>query len=227
MTSGMAVTVVAKLDSHSVEWSPVSIATKTVRPTPTDLRIEQRHALQDDALVLLGRLDALPARALRQADPVRDLCERERGVLLQKRDDLSVDGIHIHIVSRRNDRATLPAHLCQPTASATPTRRERPWTITTSSKSGASRPASFAQQDSLYRFHAVARPCSRSTAPVDQPGRRASPAARVSHKVKARASRPADTTAGPASAADRAPRRRAGDRRGRRQVSDVVVHRPA
>jgi hypothetical protein len=66
------------------------------------------------------------------------------------------------------------------------------------------------KQDGLYRFHAVARPffALEGTA-YDKPGKARLAAARLSRKAKAKAQSPTDTTASPASAAERAPRRRA------------------
>jgi hypothetical protein len=66
------------------------------------------------------------------------------------------------------------------------------------------------KQNGLYRFHAVARPffALEGTA-YDKPGKARLAAARLSRKATGRAQRPADTTASPASAAERAPRRRA------------------
>jgi hypothetical protein len=81
----MAVTVLANFDSQAEEWSPVSIDTNTVNPIP----------LQDDAR-LLQALDALPAGALRETHPMRDLRQRKARILLEERHDLLVDGIHVH-----------------------------------------------------------------------------------------------------------------------------------
>src|SRR5258708_38872488 len=72
-------------------------------PDADRFRRDQRHPLQDDA-GLLQALDALPARALRQADAMRDLRQRKAGILLQEHHDLPVDRIHGSIT-----REKLPA----------------------------------------------------------------------------------------------------------------------
>ena len=66
------------------------------------------------------------------------------------------------------------------------------------------------KEDGLYRFHAIAGPffALEGTA-YDKPGKARLAAARLSHKAKEKTQSPTDTTASPASAADRAPRRRA------------------
>jgi hypothetical protein len=66
------------------------------------------------------------------------------------------------------------------------------------------------KQDGLYRFHAVARAffALEGTA-YDKPGKARLAAARLSRKSGAKAQSATDTTASPASMAERAPRRRA------------------
>ena len=66
------------------------------------------------------------------------------------------------------------------------------------------------KEDGVYRFHALAHPffALEGTA-YDKPGQARLAAARLSRKAKAKAQKPAETTARPASAAHRAPSRRA------------------
>jgi hypothetical protein len=59
---------------------------------PDLVLVDQRDPAQDHA-VGLQPLDALPARRRGQPDPVADLGDRQRGILLQHRQDLAVDGI--------------------------------------------------------------------------------------------------------------------------------------
>ena len=59
---------------------------------PDLVLIDQRDPAQDDA-VGLEPLDALPAGRRGQPDPVADLGDGQRGVLLEHRQDLAVDGI--------------------------------------------------------------------------------------------------------------------------------------
>ena len=92
MTSGMAVTVWANLASHAGMIAGLD-RDEHRQPHADRFGRDQRHPLQDDA-GLLQALDALPARALRQPDPMRDLRQREARILLQERHDLPVDRIH-------------------------------------------------------------------------------------------------------------------------------------
>ena len=59
---------------------------------PDLVLVDQRHPAQDHA-VGLQPLDALPARRRRQPDPVADLGDGQRGVLLQHGQDFAVDGV--------------------------------------------------------------------------------------------------------------------------------------
>ena len=59
---------------------------------PDLVLVDQRDAAQDDA-VRFQALDALPARRRGQPDPVADLGDRKRGVLLKDHQNLAVDGI--------------------------------------------------------------------------------------------------------------------------------------
>ena len=93
MTSGIAVTVLAKRSSQSCEWSPVSIETKTLMLQPDAVLIDQRDALLDDA-VGLEPLNAFPARRRGQADPGADFGHRQRSVFLQNGKDFPIYGIH-------------------------------------------------------------------------------------------------------------------------------------
>ena len=54
--------------------------------------IDQRNPAQDHAIGFQP-LDAFPARRRRQSDPIADLGDRQRGVLLQDHQDLAVDGV--------------------------------------------------------------------------------------------------------------------------------------
>ena len=68
---------------------------------PDLVLIDQRDALLDHA-VGFEPLDALPARRRGQPDPVADLGDRKRGILLQHRENLAVDGVHQEFSSREN-----------------------------------------------------------------------------------------------------------------------------
>ena len=59
---------------------------------PDLVLVDQRDPAQDDA-VGFQPLDALPARRRGQPDPVADLGDGQRGILLQHRQDLAVDGV--------------------------------------------------------------------------------------------------------------------------------------
>ena len=60
---------------------------------PELVLIDQGDAFLDHA-VGFEPLDALPARRRGQADAAADLGNRKRGVLLQHRENLAVDGVH-------------------------------------------------------------------------------------------------------------------------------------
>ena len=63
------------------------------RNTESDLvLVDQRDPAQDDA-VGFQPLDPLPARRRGQSDPVADLGDRQRGILLQHGQNLAVDGV--------------------------------------------------------------------------------------------------------------------------------------
>ena len=63
------------------------------RNTEPDLvLVDQRDPTQDDP-VGLQPLDPLPARRRGQPHPVADLGDRERGIFLQHRQNLAIDGI--------------------------------------------------------------------------------------------------------------------------------------
>ena len=59
---------------------------------PDLVLVDQRDPAQDDA-VGFQPLDALPARRRGQPDPVADLGDRQRGIVLQHREDFAVDGV--------------------------------------------------------------------------------------------------------------------------------------
>ena len=59
---------------------------------PDLVLVDQRDPAQDDA-VGFQPLDALPARRRGQPDPVADLGDRQRGIVLQHRQDFAVDGV--------------------------------------------------------------------------------------------------------------------------------------
>ena len=59
---------------------------------PDLVLIDQGHPAQDHP-VGLEPLDPFPARRRGQPDPVADLGHRQRGVLLEHRQDLAVDGV--------------------------------------------------------------------------------------------------------------------------------------
>jgi hypothetical protein len=66
------------------------------------------------------------------------------------------------------------------------------------------------KEDGVYRFHAVANPFfALEGTEYDKPGKARLAAARLTRKARAKAQRPTETTASPASDAERAPRRRA------------------
>ena len=56
--------------------------------------VDQRHPLLDHP-VRFEALDPLPARRRGQAHPVADLGHRERGIVLQQRENLAVDRVHV------------------------------------------------------------------------------------------------------------------------------------
>jgi hypothetical protein len=60
---------------------------------PDLVLIDQRHPFENDA-VGFQPLNALPARRRRQPDPLADLRDGQRCILLQNRENLAVDGIH-------------------------------------------------------------------------------------------------------------------------------------
>jgi hypothetical protein len=59
---------------------------------PDLVLVHQRHPAGDDAIGL-EPLDPFPARCRRQPDPVADLGDGQRGILLKYPQNLAIDGI--------------------------------------------------------------------------------------------------------------------------------------